>query len=249
MIDVRALPSQPPLHLSYTPGESKRLVVSLAGVGRNRKQVPPTEFARVAHWSGVNHVLFVSDASRSWLNGPGLAEALVDAVKRIADEVGAEEICALGNSMGGSMAMILASLMPIDAVVAITPQFSVHPELMPDEDRWMFHRRRIAEWRFAEMPDLRAAGCSVTLLHGDSPDELRHARRFPADAGYTHYIFDRMGHTLARTLHDAEQLAPIVTLALLRRPWKLRRALRRAGGISREKFDRLHTTPLSEEAL
>ena len=58
-----------------------------------------------------------------------------------------------------------------------------------------------------------------------------------------------VGHTLARTLHDAEHLAPIVTPALLRRPFKLRRAMRQAGGMSREKFDRLHTTPLSEEAL
>lgn len=249
MIEVIDLPSQPPLHLSYTSGSSKRLVVSLAGVGTNRKQVPPTEFARVAHWNGANHVLFVADESRSWLNAPGLAETLVDTVQRIADEVGAEEICALGNSMGGSMAMILASLMPIDAVVAITPQFSVHPELMPDEDRWMFFRNRIADWRFAQMPDLRGAGCAVTILHGDSTDELRHALRFPSDAGYTHYIFERMGHTLARTLHDAEQLASIVSLALLQRPWKLRRAMRQAGGMSRQKYDRLHNTPLSEEAL
>lgn len=249
MIDVREMPGLPPLHLSYSPGRSKRLVVSLAGVGRNRKQVPPAEFARVAHWNGENHVLYVSDESRSWLNGEGMAEFLVDAVKGVAEEIGAEEICAVGNSMGGSMAMILASLMHIDNVVAITPQFSACPAVMPEEDRWMFFRSRVANWRFAEMPDLRNTDSEVTLLHGDSPDELRHALRFSADAGYWHYIFPRMGHTLARTLHDAELLAPIVTLSLLGRPFRARRAARQAGGMSRQRFDRLHTIPLSEEAL
>lgn len=249
MIDVREMPGMPPLYLNYSPGRSGRLVVSIAGVGRNRKQVPPPEFARIAHWNGENHVLYVSDESRSWLNGPGLAEFLVDAVKGVAEQIGAEQICVVGNSMGGTMAMILASLMPIDHVVAIAPQFSVHPELIPEEDRWSYFRDRIRDWPYAQVPDLRHTDSEVTLLHGGSPDELRHALRFPADAGYWHYIFPQMGHVLARGLHDAEHLAPIVTLSLLGRNLQARRIVRAAGGMSREKFDRLHTIPLSEEAL
>lgn len=249
MIDVRELPGMPPLYLSYSPGRSRRLVVSIAGVGRNRKQVPPIEFARIAHWNGENHVLYVSDESRSWMNGPGLAEFLVDAVKGVAEQIGAEQITVVGNSMGGTMAMILASLMPIDHVVAITPQFSAHPGVVPEEDRWTYFRDRIRDWPFPQVPDLRHTDSEITLLHGGSPDELRHALRFPADAGYWHYIFPQMGHALARTLHDAEQLAPIVTLSLLGRNLQARRIVRAAGGVSREKFDRLHTIPLSKEAL
>lgn len=248
-VDVHEMPGLPPLHLRYSPGRSRRLVVSIAGVGRKRRQVPPVEFARIAHWNGENHVLYVSDESRSWLNGPGLAEFLVDAVKGVAEQIGAEQICVVGNSMGASMAMILAALMPIDHVVAITPQFSVHPERMPEEERWGYFRDRICDWPFPEMPDLRHTDSEITLLHGGSPDELRHALRFPADAGYWHYIFPHMGHELARILHDAEQLAPIVTLSLLGRNLRARRIVRAAGGMSRQKFDRLHTIPLSEEAL
>ena len=58
--------------------------MSLAGFGRNRNQVPPMEFIGTASGGGVNHVLFVSDTSRSWMNGPGLAEMLSDWSKALA---------------------------------------------------------------------------------------------------------------------------------------------------------------------
>ncbi|MGD9916435.1 MAG: hypothetical protein AB7U46_00315 [Paenirhodobacter sp.] len=249
MIDVRDITCDPPLHLSFSPGRSKRLVISLAGVGTNRRQVPPVEFARIAHWNGENNVLYVSDESRSWMNGPGIADFVVEAAKATAQEIGAEEICAIGNSMGGTAALILAALMPIDHVVAIAPQFSVKPGVVPEEDRWMYFRKRITDWPFPEVPDLRDTDSEVTILHGGSDDELAHARRFPDDAGYWHYIFPRHGHTLARGLHEAGLLAPIVTMSILGRTLRARRAVRAADGISRRKYDRMHTIPLSEEAL
>ncbi len=61
-----------PLVAHYLSGTGPRLVVSLAGVGggQGRARVPPMEFMGTAKAYGENHVLFfVSDASRSWLNG------------------------------------------------------------------------------------------------------------------------------------------------------------------------------------
>ncbi len=240
MINLRDIPCEAPLQLSFTPGRSKRLVVSLAGVGNNRRQMPPAEFARTAHWNGENNVLYVSDLSRSWLNGPGMAQFVADAVKAVAAEIDADAICAVGNSMGGTSALILASLMHIDHVVAITPQFSAKPGVVPEETRWMYFRERVADWPFPEVPDLRHTDSEITILHGGSPDELAHALRFPADAGYWHYIFPNQGHLLARNLHQEDLLAPIVTLSLLGRTLRARRAVRLAGGMSRHRFDHLH---------
>lgn len=223
-------------------GASKRLVVSFAGVGTRRDEVPPTEFARAAHWNGENNVIFVSDVSRCWMNNSSMMEFLVEAVEGIAEQIGAEDISAIGNSMGGTAAMVLASRIELDTVVAITPQYSVHPDEVPEETRWMFFRNQITEWPYRVVPDLRERGCQVTILHGGTMDELVHADRFPMDAGYRHFIFPEHGHTVARGLHSAEHLAPIVTLGILGRDLRVRRAVRAAGGMSRLRFEQVRQT-------
>lgn len=242
MIDVRPILDEPPLHMSFSPGTSDRLVVSFAGVGNNRRQVPPVEFARIAHWNGQNNVLYISDQSRSWMNAPGIADAIVEAIRGIVEKLKLREIVAIGNSMGGTAALILASLMKVDRVVALVPQFSVHPEVITGEWRWTHFRDKIAHWRFREAPDLRETGTSVTILHGGSKDELMHAERFPKDAGYRHYIFPHEGHNLARSLHDQGLLSPIVTLSMLGRFPRARHAIRTAGGMNRHRFDRTRNT-------
>ncbi|EBA04574.1 hypothetical protein RB2150_10831 [Rhodobacteraceae bacterium HTCC2150] len=106
--NLMELAAEPPLALSYLPGQGETLVVSLAGVGSKRAEQPPCEFFKVASQEGAHHVLFVSDASRSWLNGPGLAAAIVTAIENAADMINATRVIALGNSMGGTMALLLA---------------------------------------------------------------------------------------------------------------------------------------------
>lgn len=241
-LDVRSIGAEGPLHLSFVAGSSKRLVVSFAGVGTQRAVVPPPEFAVLAHWNGENNVIFVSDLSRCWMNHDGMIEFVVDAVSAVAEQIGAEEICAVGNSMGGTAAMILASKMDIDTVVAITPQYSMHPDEVPEETRWTFFRDKITDWPHRTVPDLRESGSQVTIIHGGTLDELVHADRFPMDAGYRHYIFPEYGHKVARGLHDAGHLAPIVTLGILGRDLRVRRSVRAAGGMSRLRFEQVRET-------
>jgi dienelactone hydrolase len=248
MMDLRQIGPQGPLHLSFVAGVSKRLVVAFAGVGSKRHETPPEEFPRIAHGGGENNVLFVSDDSRSWVNGDGMADFLCETITDVAQEIEAQSIAAIGNSMGGSAAMIVASKMPVDTVVAVTPQYSVHPEVIPQETRWTYFRKKISNWPFKVMPDLRDRDCKVAILHGGTPDELRHAEMFPQDAGYDHFIFPEHGHRVARGLNKAGQLAPIVTQGILGRSVKLRQAARAAGGISRAQFERRKGT-FSEEAL
>lgn len=110
--------------MSYVVGRSDTLVISLAGVGTDRHSQPTVEFFQLTHQGGENHVLFVSDASRSWLNGPGLAESIVETIETVVKQAGIRRIFALGNSMGGTMALLLPTLTRIDEVLAFVPQFS-----------------------------------------------------------------------------------------------------------------------------
>ena len=235
----------PPLRIRYLRGSGACLVVSFAGVGTERKSEPPAEFFRLAHGAaGENHVLFVSDESRSWMNAPGMAEAVAAAVSATAREIGASRVVAIGNSMGGSAAMILASLMPVDEVLAVTPQFSVNPAIVPEETRWRYFRNKITAWPFPQVPDLAGRG-EVTVLHGDSDDELIHARRFAPMAA--HFIFAGQDHRLARSLHGRGLLAPIVSNAIAGRTTRARNGVRNAGGVRLSRFARQQRS--TEETL
>ncbi len=146
----------PPLHLDYLPGSSDLLVLAFSGVGDPHQPVPPPEGTMLASWDGINHVLFVRDASRSWMNAPGLVETLRTAVDALIEKIKPQRVVAFGNSMGGTAALIFAALARLDGVLAIAPQFSMKPEIVPEERRWRHFARTITEWPFPSVPDLSA---------------------------------------------------------------------------------------------
>lgn len=227
----------PPLEISYLPGESDTLVISLAGVGKGRIEQPAVEFFQLAHQNRTNHVLFVSDASRSWMNGPGVAASIVNAIESVVAQSAIKRVVALGNSMGGYMALLLPNLTQIDAAIAFVPQFSVKPERIPEEQRWQFFRKRIKQWPFEAIESLPTDQSTVTILHGGTPDELIHANRFPRDPKAKHFILPHMDHRLAHRLHRAGKLQRIVSRAIEGKQWKCRRAIEAAGGIPIDAFE------------
>ncbi len=234
---LRDVAAEPPLALSYLPGQSNTLVISLSGVGTKRWEHPPIEFFKMASQERQNHVLFVSDASRSWMNAPGLARQLVAAVEETADQVNATRIVALGNSMGATMALHLVGLTRIDTAIAFVPQFSVHPKRIPEEKRWSFFRKQIKDWPFEEIKGLHADKTDIRIFHGGSPDERIHLDRFPRDPMAKHFVFPDMDHRLTFRLHKKRKLERIIEHAIAGRPWKLRRAVEDSGGMLREAFD------------
>ena len=226
----------PPLRIRFAPGRSRLLAVSLSGVGTDRHSEPSVEFFRLAGAGGENPVLFVTDQSRSWLNAPHMADQIVGTIEATASFVGAERIVLLGNSMGATMALHLANLMPVHRVIAFVPQVSVHPEDVPEETRWVFFRKQIRDWtcrRILRWPEQ----ASVFVVHGDTEDELIHALRFPAPAeNVAHFILPRADHNLARTLHAQGRLGEIVGHMMHGRRIPARDAIFGLGGMRRQKF-------------
>lgn len=223
----------PPLRIRHLPGRGSRLVLSLAGVGTEPGKEPPPEFFRMASADGENHVLFVSDQSRSWLNAPGMAETIVARVESIRNALGITEIVALGNSMGGTMALHLARLIPMTRTLALVPQYSADPALVPDEHRWLPFRRRIAAFPFRAVDSIAPQGTHI-VLHGGTTGELRHALAFPQADNLRHYILPHHNHNLARRLHDRGRLAPLVSAFLEGRLQAVDRKVRALGGVARQ---------------
>ena len=222
---------EPPLRITYLAGTGATLVISLAGAGRTDFQKPVNEFYKLAQSGGENHVLFVIDDSRSWMNGPNVAEHICGCIEAVVARAGITKVVALGNSMGGTMALILPRLTRIDVVIALTPQVSVDPDIVPEEDRWMKFRQNIETYRFRQIEDLGTDGAQTTIIHGDSEDELVHALRFPQTGGAAHFIVPGGDHTLAQKLHNSGDLAPIIQHAIAGRTRRVRQSVRAAGGM------------------
>ena len=239
--------TEPPLHLSYLPGRSDRLVISFSGVGQDDDSVPEVEAARLSGWQGENHVLFVSDASRSWMNHPGILEKTIAAVEKLTTEIQPARVVGIGNSMGGSAAMIYAAHARLDAVLAIAPQYSVKPDVMPGEQRWIRFAERLIQWPHPVVPDLSGRDTQVILLHGSVSPEMRHAKRFAQAANVHHYIFKDFAHGMAFRLKRKGQLEPITAPLIAGDIPTACRAAEAAGGVLFNEFKRLRKAAKAKE--
>lgn len=213
--------------MHFKPGRSGRLVVSLSGVGPHRYRPPAPEFAVSASDGGENHVLFISDLSRSWMNGPGVAAQIVQLIEDCRSRHDISQVVALGDSMGGFAAIRLAELIEIDTVIALSPQFSADPRLVPEETRWLFHRQKIDRWSHRHVGGLDRPGTSYFLFHGGAPEEARHWQRFPWNRRLNHFILTGAGHNVARTLKKRCLLQPVVQAAIAQKPRRVRKLLER----------------------
>ncbi|MDP4990308.1 MAG: hypothetical protein NWQ37_03730 [Marivita lacus] len=220
-----------PLRIRYLEGESRDLVVSLSGVGTQRNVEPPPEFPGIASSGGQNHVLFVSDKSRSWLNGDGMADRILRCIKATAEHVGAERVIALGNSMGGTMALHLSRFFDFERVIAFAPQYSVLADEVPEEDRWFYFRKQIKRYPFPRVEALRPDATKYYIFHGDEHRELAHALRFPKAPGISHYIMPETDHRVAASLHERGVLAPLVKNLIAGQSRRFRRNVADLNGI------------------
>ncbi|WP_425049401.1 hypothetical protein [Psychromarinibacter sp. S121] len=219
--------------ISYMAGTSDRLVVSLAGVGAQPKELPPFEFMGTAWDQGRNHVLLATERRRSWLNDAAYSGELVRQIETLVEQLSIRDIVCLGNSMGAYMALNLPQLTRVDCVIAFSPQYSMSSLHVPEEVRWSRWRDRIKEFRFPTVEALDPSQRDYFVLHGNTVLERIHWQRFPQDPRLHHFIFRGEGHNLVQRLKDEEMLTDAVRMAIARKPRRLRRLLEGAFDVAR----------------
>ncbi len=229
LMEPEPIEAPAPLVVHHLPGRGQRLVVAFAGVGRHRGRVPPPEFIGTSSAKGENHVLFVSDPTRSWMNGAGMADTLVRLIEDYMAAHGLTDLVALGNSMGGFAAITLADLAPVDRVIAFSPQVSMHPDVV-DETRWRTWREKISDWPFRDVGSMAAEGTEYYVFHGDHPMEAMHWLRFPKAKHVHHFILEGGNHDIAALLRKRVVLGRVIEEALENRPRMVRVNLERTFG-------------------
>ena len=226
--------------LAYIRGNGNRLVVSMSGVGNRRRFFPPWEFIATASDNGRNHVLLVSDIERSWMNSPILPELIANEIERIKSTEQIDEVVALGNSMGGFMALVLPQYTLLNRIVAISPQFSMHPDIMPEEERWAYWQERIGTFRHEDVGDIDPKKRGYFILHGGTKRENIHWGMFHHIPKLHHYILKGKGHQVIVAMKGSGLMRDVLHLAIVGQEEK-------AIGVLPKRFNAIRRDQMPEE--
>lgn len=187
-------------------GGTGRTLVSFTGVGHRLggMDVQEPEFFRAGQ--GYDKVIFVSDLTRSWGNALDLPR-LTAAVQDIA---GDQQVDCIGNSMGGFLALLAPTFLPVRTTLAFAPQFSVHPDVVPWEPRWLPYRAQITDWRYPSLEGQFRPDSRYYVFMGGDKHDMRHAEMFPQLPNLTMTVMPMFDHKVARDLKTLGLLPGIV---------------------------------------
>lgn len=192
-------------------GSSGVLVVCFRGLRLGTEDAQrPYEMPRAATGNGRHSTLFLTDTEESWLNAPGLVQAYAANIATVIAEERPRRVLFLGNSMGGFCALVMAGILRADAVLAIAPQWSADPALVPSEKRWVTQRSRIAEFAIRQAGDHLNPRCHNILLHSDAYAERFQRTPFLALRGVENWVMTGMRHNIAQELRQAGLLDRLV---------------------------------------
>lgn len=234
-MQLRMLLSLGPFEILCHDGEGEDLVLSFASIGHDEGRHPSPEFVAAAvgqHCGKGRSALFISDLSRSWANDPHFDDSLRQALTALPRPP--RRMLGVGVSMGAFSALAASRVLALDAVIAIAPQWSVDPTIMPEERRWRRWQEAIPahRWQTCPLPEAKS-GCQSYLLHAGGAD-LDHARRFPLQANVDHLIFEDHAHSdLGPALKARGVLGGLIDAGLAGDRRRALRILSSAGGVRR----------------
>lgn len=195
------------VRVSVVPSDSAQVTLCFTGVGHamGGVDVQGEEFTRA---SSSSTAIFVIDKQRTWGNSLDFP-AIVAAV---APYIDGKEINALGNSMGGFLAILASRFVDLASVVAFVPQFSVSKAIVPSEHRWDQYVDKISSWRYESLAGCFLQRTSYYILAGYNAVEAKQLDLFPS-APNIHKIYFRGGrfnHNVAQELKAAGLLYPVI---------------------------------------
>jgi hypothetical protein len=117
-------------------------------------------------------------------------------------------VLAYGSSMGGYAALRFADAVGAQRVLALSPQYSVDPRVVPEDRRWRSAQRRI---RFRpELNGRIACAAEVTILYDPHGLDGLHVARVAADVPVRRVRVRHAGHPVGTFLGEIGQLADIM---------------------------------------
>lgn len=187
--------------------DADTVILCFTGLQQRMGGIGPEEFVASAQLDGAS-AIFVTDKTRSWFNELE-AERVVEL---LAPHIAGRRIHTLGNSMGGFGAIWITRYLPVSTSLAFAPQFSVHPEIVPDETRWPAARAAISNWRYPSLEDHFVSRTRYVTISGKAGDNVQWTR-LPTLPNARHYIVADADHGVAAMLKQHGLLREVIAAA------------------------------------
>ena len=187
-------------------GPGGRVLLSFTGVGHGLGGVDVQRAEFFSAGNGFANTLFLTDITRCW--GNALDFEQIGAA--LAPYLEGREVHALGNSMGGFLAVLASHFWPMKNVVCFVPQYSVRPRVIPKETRWRDYRDAITTWHYSSLEGRFAPETQYYLFSGRKGPDWRQWRRFPEAPNIANVLFPDLGHRAAVHLKRAGVLNPMI---------------------------------------
>lgn len=198
MLQLTCLIDTKHVSIHYLSGtDPTTIVFTCTGVGHAMGgiDVQKPEFVKTAFRSGT--VVTITDKTRSWGNHLDFG-LILESVDFLLTQ--ASYSVTIGNSMGGFNAILLAKKLQADACIAFAPQFSVHPDIVPQENRWMIYRNEIKNYVYKSLKNHFLDKTNYLLINGGSYSEYIHWSKFPRSINIQNYVLPQASHDVAAWL-------------------------------------------------
>lgn len=140
-----------------------------------------------------------------WYQYPDMKDA-IDAIRKHLPHP--ERIITYGSSMGGYAALRFADLLRVDAVLALSPQYSINPKKVPFETRWLQDANRIV-WRPELEPPLPKTA-HVVVVYDPTTIDAQHVDLIASEVPTTTIPVRYSGHPSGPVVADTHLLAPLL---------------------------------------
>ena len=179
----------------YTSKKKTGLVFS--SIGSGTKYIQNEEFF---HLTKKYNIFFIRDITRSWLNNVDIKLIKKSLNKRKIDFT-------IGYSMGGFNAIIFSTLHNVRKVIALSPQFSIHPKINKDKT-FLNYASRIKEWKY---PQLKfSENTDYFLIFGDNSLEKYHGSLVPKKKNIKIIYIKNSDHEVIRKLKRSRQMYKLI---------------------------------------
>lgn len=194
------------LRISVVPHQSGSAVLCFSGIGH---QIGGVDIQGQEFFNASQNAtsIFICDKKRSWGNNLDLAAI----AELLAPHTAGKTLYALGNSMGGFIAIVAGMFFDLRSVVAFCPQYSVKPSIVA-EDRWQAYINDIGGWRYPSLENVFREQTQYYVFGAPSGKDKKHLSRLPRLPNL-HRIFFRdpgIGHQEAKRLKREGLLYPVI---------------------------------------
>lgn len=178
------------LKISYIEKHSDLVFVSFSSTPPDNTEIHE-QFITTLTDKGVTGV-YVMDKKSSYGNNIDWSR-VADVVKTIAN---GRKMVSVGYCMGGTLAIAATKHLPIYRVLAITPQYSIHPSVLPKDsflNRWA---EQIVEWKMPSLDGHINNKTTYFIAGTNNYDDVIQMDMFPDKANVQKIIFKTDSHDL-----------------------------------------------------